>query len=400
MKPIAFVIPWFGPQCKGGAEIYCSGLAHSLAERGHQVEVLTTCCSSAFVEWSTNDLPEGTTTENGITVRRFKCDKRNADIFAQAWRSMDAGLELTPQEQDNMIRNSINSADMMKFIHDNSEKYLFCFVPYLYGTTINGMQAATDGTGILIPCLHDEPIARLNIFKRIFDKAVAVLFLSEPEKEVALRLFDLPSRKMFLLGGGLSDKCVADSSTIFRKAFPKITNPYLLCVGRKVKGKGSDIALEYYAQMVNDNLLPSNLDFVLIGDGQLEIPAAVKHRVHSIQCVDSASVYAAMRDAIILIQPSLMESFSIVLMEAWLNKRPTLVNGHCAVTRHHVLTSGGGLWFEDYPTFAESIQMLLDSPKMRHKMACTGEKYVRDNWLWTQVDNRFEQIIRAMESNR
>jgi len=59
MKPIAFVIPWFGESLKGGAEQQVWQVSNRLAKRGHKVEVLTTCCASFLEDWSTNHLPSG-----------------------------------------------------------------------------------------------------------------------------------------------------------------------------------------------------------------------------------------------------------------------------------------------------------------------------------------------------
>ncbi len=373
------------------------GLARTVAAEGYTVEVLTTCCSSAFAEWSVNDLPAGTTaTPDGITVHRFKCDKRKAEIFAQSSRALDAGLSLSPEEQQAMIDNSINSTDLTDFIAEHKSEYIFVFLPYLYGTTINGMRAAAESKKLLIPCLHDEPIAKFDVFGKMFNTARACLFLSIPEADIAKRLYALPDEKMFLLGGGLADFVTPPTPELFHSHFPAITRPYFLCVGRKVPGKGADIALDYFTRMIDAELLPPSIDFVFIGEGQLEVPTEHKARVHNICCDSNDDILSAMSGAIALIQPSFMESFSIVLMEAWLNKRPVLVNGQCAVTRHHVTTCGGGLWFEDYPTFSEALLTLLDSPSMRATMARNGEKFVRDNWLWPHVGARFKEAIETL----
>lgn len=392
-KTIAFVTPWHGKDCRGGAELYCAGLAQAVAGLGYRVEVLTTCCSSAFTEWSTNDVPEGTEKNGNITVRRFPVNNREARIFAEGWRAMDLGLTLSPDEQRDVLRHSITSQAMVDYIRKHQDEYLFCFLPYLYGTTVDGILALPPQTAILAPCLHDEPIARMDIFQEVFDRAKQVLFLSEPEMRVACELYSLAHDKMHLLGGGLNDVPKPNSSGVFLQKYHEITRPYMLCVGRKVPGKGADIIVGYYAQMHRDGQLPPELDLILIGEGTLEIPTEIADRVHSIRCESHTDVHSAMAGALVLIQPSLMESFSIVLMEAWLNMRSVIVNGACAVTRHHVQVSSGGLWFEDYPTFSEAILALLDSPSLRLNLAQNGRNYVRQNWLWHHVAERFRIIL-------
>ncbi len=71
--------------------------------------------------------------------------------------------------------------------------------------------------------------------------------------------------------------------------------------------------------------------------------------------------------------PSTRESLSIMILEAWLAGLPCLVHGDCAVTRYHVEQSGGGLWFNDYPTFHESLSYLLEDEARRAGYGGEGE---------------------------
>ena len=84
MKPVAVVIPWFGENLKGGAEQLAWQVSNRLAQRGHRVEVLTTCCKSFLDDWSTNHLRAGLKQVGGLSVRRFKVDKRKDDLFNHA----------------------------------------------------------------------------------------------------------------------------------------------------------------------------------------------------------------------------------------------------------------------------------------------------------------------------
>ncbi|MEC4853236.1 MAG: hypothetical protein SAJ12_19825, partial [Jaaginema sp. PMC 1079.18] len=81
MKPIAIVVPWWGKELKGGAEQQAWQVATRLAKRGHQVEVLTTCCRSFQDDWSKNHYRAGKRKEEGLTVRRFRVDKRDRAAF-------------------------------------------------------------------------------------------------------------------------------------------------------------------------------------------------------------------------------------------------------------------------------------------------------------------------------
>lgn len=76
------VIPWFGRDLKGGAEQQAWQIASRLAQRNHDVEVLTTCCRSHQDDWATNHLPAGHVTEpEGFSVRRFPVAPRMREQF-------------------------------------------------------------------------------------------------------------------------------------------------------------------------------------------------------------------------------------------------------------------------------------------------------------------------------
>ena len=99
---------------------------------------------------------------------------------------------------------------------------------------------------------------------------------------------------------------------------------------------------------------------------------------------DKCDAYAA---ADVFVQPSIMESFSIVIMEAWLAGTPVLVHSGCAVTRAHVEASGGGLHFNDYPHFAECLDRLLASSELRKRLAAAGREYVLANYAEVVNEN-------------
>jgi glycosyltransferase involved in cell wall biosynthesis len=47
------------------------------------------------------------------------------------------------------------------------------------------------------------------------------------------------------------------------------------------------------------------------------------------------------------------------------------------VTRFHVEASNGGLWYEDYPTFAAALDFLCKEPEKAAVIGEQGREYVR-----------------------
>jgi glycosyltransferase involved in cell wall biosynthesis len=95
--------------------------------------------------------------------------------------------------------------------------------------------------------------------------------------------------------------------------------------------------------------------------------------------------YAA---ADVFITPSTIESFSIALMESWLQGTPALVNGQCAVTREAAEASGAGLSFDDFGQFAAALDMLLGDRDLRSRLGASGRRWVLEHCRWDDVARR------------
>jgi glycosyltransferase involved in cell wall biosynthesis len=131
------------------------------------------------------------------------------------------------------------------------------------------------------------------------------------------------------------------------------------------------------------------VDLVLIGPGAVPIPAAARGAVRDLGYVplqDKRDAYAA---ATVFCQPSLNESFSIVMMEAWSRGVPCLVHGGCVVTRDHVVDAGGGLWFTDAAGFGAALEYLLDRPALCARLGAAGRDYALGRYTWDRIIARY-----------
>jgi glycosyltransferase involved in cell wall biosynthesis len=392
LRKLAFVIPWYGHQT-GGAEVFCRGLAHAMAALGHDVTVLTTCCRDPFHDWSQNHLPAGETFDGQVRVLRFPVDVTDRAAFVHFYRLIDSGQDLPPEQEEQWLANSISSSAMYRFISAHRREYYFFFLPYLYGTTFFGIRAAGKSASFIIPCLHNEPFAYLLVMQDMFSRVGGCLFLSPPERDLATALYPLAEKRLLLLGGGVSRDCVGNASR-FRERYG-IVDPFFLYVGRKVPGKGADLLLKYY-EAYRAAAAEDKVKLLMIGQGALEIPEPVRPYVLEPKLHDWRDVFDAMAACEVLIQPSFFESFSLVMMEAWLNRRPVLVNGECEVTLYHVLESNGGLYFTNVGEFVETLRLLRERPALANALGSAGERYVRSRYLWHDTAMRLHEFLLAL----
>ena len=195
---LIFVIPWYGKEAYGGAETLCKLVVEHLDSVGVSVQVFTTNSKSFHTGWK-NDLPSGKTFENNISVTRFKVDSRNENIFNILNKKILANNSITKKEELEFFKHNINSSDMMKAISADKES-LFVFMPYLYGTTFFGSQIHPLRS-IIIPCLHDEGYANMNLIKNMLSNVTGLLFNSNAEKILAQELVQqLPVNQIIGMG--------------------------------------------------------------------------------------------------------------------------------------------------------------------------------------------------------
>ena len=385
MKKIGFVIPWYGEDIPGGAEMELRNLAHQLSKRQVELEILTTCVKSFSSDWSTDYHKPGLTQEAGLAVRRFKVRRRDTPRFDAVNYKLMKGLRLTDDEAQVFVDEMINSDDLYAYMAEHKDEYdFFAYIPYMFGTTYNGIKTVPEKS-VLIPCLHDESYIYMKPFKEVFPTLAGMIFLSDPEKELAERVYDLTSVDDRTLGAGVNTEFTSDAQR-FRDKFG-IKDKFILYAGRKDPGKGVDVLLKFFARYKASH--EDGLKLVLIGGGAIDIPKNIRDDVMDLGFVDIQDKYDAYAAAELLCQPSFYESFSIVIMESWLAGRPVIVNGKCAVTKNFASKSNGGLWFTNYPEFEGTVEYILGHEEEAAQMGINGRKFVKENFAWDVITDKF-----------
>ena len=91
-----------------------------------------------------------------------------------------------------------------------------------------------------------------------------------------------------------------------------------------------------------------------------------------------------------------MESLSIVLMEAWLEGTPALVDEGSAVLREHAERSGGALLFDSYESYRDGLDRLRAEPATREQLGAAGREYVLGAYGWPVVRARFREAVESL----
>ncbi len=386
--PIAFIPPRFGDGVVGGAEAVIAEFAEGFAERGWEVEVLTTCAQDHYT-WA-NHFPAGSfESRPGLTVRRFPTVLDTPGKLRDRIGSRILGGDsVSLAEQFRWMNDSLRVPELWDYVLMNADRYQAIVVaPYMFWTTFAVGQIAPERT-IVMPCLHDEPQAALEIFRPLIAGARGIWFLSEPEAELADRLFQVP-RRFEVVGAGIEVPGAYDPDG-FRSRYG-ITGPMVFYAGRREWGKGWLDLVEAFE--IARRQAPRGLTLVTSGVGDPNLAAGSGEGIVDLGFVTDAERNDAMAAADAYVQPSSLESFSRTVLEAWLAGTAVIANSASDVVRWHVARSGAGVTYEGTAELVEALALVSRYPESYSRLAAPGRDYVLANYRMDAVLDRAEEVL-------
>jgi glycosyltransferase involved in cell wall biosynthesis len=397
---LAVVIPWFGRDLKGGAEQQAWQIASRLAARKHDVEVLTTCCRSFQDDWATNHLPPGEVKEpEGFRTRRFPVDERDRASFDAACSNLlnlpreilKPGVSpVSPDDAQKFVDELVKSSALQQFLVSQREHFdAFIFLPYLYGPIIHGIMAVGD-RACLQPCLHDEAYAYLPQVADAFYRAGKLFFNSEGEAELALRLFGPAiATKSVVIGEGVETGSLLPSNEHLE---PAALGRFVLYLGRKEAGKNTDLLIRAFSQFrrVRPN---SALRLVFAGHGSVELNGC-RDCITDVGLISDAQKEQLLDRCLALAQPSVNESFSRAMMEAWHHGKPVAVNGRCLATSIEARRANGGWIAENEDDWAALfVEIDRATPDELQRLGGNGKRHAEVVADWDKVMQRYEHEL-------
>ncbi len=383
-RRFAFVTPRYGEQILGGAETALRELAEQLAARGDHVEVFTSCASD-FLTWR-NAAAAGSERVNGVLVHRYPAVWGDRARFFELEKAIYARQPLAFDDELTWLASAAHTPALYAELKRRGDAFDLIFViPYPYPMTHYAAVVCPEKT-VVWPCLHDEGYAHTTATTLLLRDARGQLFNAEPERDLAQDITRSAHPRAHTVGIGMT---AHDSDAArFRRDFG-ITAPFVLYAGRLEPSKNVPLMLEMFEHYKTQRP-DSAIKLVLLGDGPAKRDSP---HVITLGFQPTQVKHDACRAALALCQPSLVESFSIVMMEAWLAGTPTIVNAACAVTRHFSAASNGGLFFNGADEFGAILDLLQARPDLRDRMGASGRAYVRRVFDWQAVLGRFDTAV-------
>ena len=410
MKKIAFTIFRYGEGIFGGAEAHCRMLAERLSPY-YRVEVLTTTLRQPG--HPELDFPAGESLENGVLVRRFetRADGAHYDELRRAgskarrirYRLDRLGL-LTPlaaihpawslneeAERRFFATHEEYAPTLVEFIRRHKQEYAAILpVCYYYTSTVFTALDASEKC-ILIPTAHPQKQLYFSIFSQIFTRVAHIAFNTPAEQRLCRRIFGRRMAPSSVVGVGIEEARPADWDEV-RKQFG-LPERYVLYVGRLHPLKICNVIPDFLRYREEYG---SDIRLLLVGPVSPEIEIPEDPGIIATGAVGEAEKSTIIRHATVMVNPSKMESLSLLLLEALENRIPMLVNGACEVMKDHCKLSGGALWYDNARDFRKKLHRLLTDEKLRSDMREKGPVYVRENYAWEVVIPKLRALIESL----
>jgi glycosyltransferase involved in cell wall biosynthesis len=385
---LAFVIPRFAAGIVGGAEYHARQLAGRLIGRGHAVTVLTTCAVNHYT-WD-NALPAGAADVDGIPVLRYPVTvPRDVGVMRQLQLSLDSGFTLPDSLEEAWVRQTGYSEPLLEAIDGCADSLdALIFTPYLFASTVFGARVRPDKS-LVQPLLHDEAYARFECVQAALRDAAGLLWISAGERALAERLMPgLPPGR--LVGAGVALPAQPFDAAAERRHLG-LEGIVVSYAGRREGAKNFPLVAEVVAAA---NLARHRqVTLVAMGEGPANLPAVARPFVRDLGRVDERTKLAVFAASTAVLNLSLFESFSYVVMEAWSVGTPVIVHAGCAVTRGHCETAGGGLWVGNVEEGVEAVLRLGDDDALRKQLGDAGRRHVAREAVWPVVIDRMEAAM-------
>lgn len=389
---ILYVVQRYGVDVAGGAEAHCRLFAERMVTRGHDVSVLTSCARD-YATWA-DHYPPGREVIGGVDVLRLPVERpRDPERFdALSQRVVDPARRRPAIEEAWMNEQGPTLVGFGEQLRAEAAKVdVVVFFTYLYATTVVGLrELGGRAPAVVHPTAHDEWPMRLPIIRTVFDRADGLALSTPEELELVELRFRSKSRKS-VIGIGFEPPATTPDVAAFRRDFGLDDDRYVVCLGRIDPNKGASEAISF-VQESRRRGAPVRL--VMCGAEMMEIDDRDGLVVTGF--VDDDQRWAALAGAEVLVQPSRQESFGMTLAEAWLQRRPALVQRACDVTAGLARRSQGGLAYGGFAEYDAALGLLLERPELRDRLGANGERHVREVYAWDAVMGRYEDLLEGV----
>ena len=387
-RKILFVIGAFGKRVRGGAERFVFELANELSQRGADLEVWTT--DSSEVVGRKPDLSAEEDVGLSFKVRRFAVNHKMERWFNLVHRLMVRPVHYRTWKQTLWKRTNIYGAGMREALESEGQHFdVIHLFHYLHGTS-HRLSGIFPEKTLLHPFIHDEALLYNPIMRELFAGVRGVTCNTVTCSQLALGASCGLAPSLYIPIGNGVERRNFPTNSLFEIPF---AGPYLVFLGRMIAEKNLDQLFAWHERLLQeDGEAPALL---CVGHGPLQTHTIFQRqqRVAHMAWVGEDDKAQILSHALALVQLSKLESFSLVIMEAWLQGAPVIVHKQSPALLEHIEASqGGGFAVASYSEYATAVRALCHASERAHR-GKLGQAYVEKKFNWNQVcQNYFEAV--------
>ncbi len=381
------VVQRYGPEVNGGAEDAARWLAEALTTIAH-IDVLTTCALD-YTTWA-DHYPPGQSQHNNVTIHRFPVDSpRNWQQSQLKTGRLLLSKRSLDEEMAWIREQGPFSTPLLQFIKQQAGTYdAFIFVTYLYATTFFGLPLVAD-KAILIPAAHDEPFIYMDAYRALLNMPRHIVYLTEAERDLTMRVAGNGRIPHHVMAIGVTPPDNISPDRFYQKY--GIEGDFLLYSGRISEAKNVPELCAFFQRYRREHSHP--LKLVLTGKSYLTLPDDAD--IIPLGFVSTQDMFDALSAATVFVLPSLFESLSIIILQAWLVETAVMVNGHCKVTRRQCQRSQGGLYYTSYDEFAAVLDRLLTDEPLRRQLGENGRRFVQHHYAPDHIADQYQRLLHS-----
>jgi glycosyltransferase involved in cell wall biosynthesis len=384
-QPSLLVVVQRYGEVSGGAEAHARSVVRRL--RPHFAIEVATTNSTDYLTWR-GDLTAGLDAVDGVTVRRCPVERPRAWNFKLYERRAFRGGHTLDDERAFIDAQGPYVPELIEFLFKRGREYdHVLFFTYIYYPTVLGLPLVAE-RAVLVPTAHEESAIGLAAYKPVFHGPRAIAYNTEEERRMVWRRFRNQRVANEIVGVGI--EVPADRSVTRFREKHGITGPYLLYVGRIGVAKGSRELFANYARWRTGD--PAHdVSLVLIGDAEIPIPKT-SGIVH-LGRLSEQDKWDALAGCAAFVMPSLLESLSLVTLEAWAARRPVIVDARSPVLAGMARRAAAGLAYRTPAEFAEICELLSDEPALGDRLGRSGADFVARTYTWPRVIETYVDLL-------
>jgi len=384
-------------------------LAHSY---GDEVTVFTTVARNMdhFISDDGQALPAGTTTMDGVTVRRFPVFNRLTRA-RMLLASLSYRWRLPGNELCRTLLNGPIVFGMTNAIAAAGADVVMA-APFPQLNMYYALRGARRAGVPIVLCgaLHVEDSWNYDrrMIVRAIEKADAYVALTQFEKDHLLAKGISPD-KIRVIGGGVDlDTYSNAKGKEVRREFGLGDDPVVAMFAKQVERKRFDVLLDAMGNVWKE--MPSAR--VLLAGGRTgysptlenriaELATDHRRRVTLISDFDEKIGPSLLAAADLLVLPSARDAFGLVFVEAWACRKP-VIGVDLGATASVIAHEEDGLLvpFEDPEKLANAILRLLHDSDLRTRLGQRGYLKVRERYSWPKIGQRYRELYQSLIDQR